>query len=99
VISTRTNVRDLRSGADLTQTQAAEMVHLPGGRAAWMDIERGRARLDAARWELFKIKTGNHVLYKAVAGHHIPTREDTSPGMLLAHYAEECRRLREERSK
>jgi DNA-binding XRE family transcriptional regulator len=87
-------VKTTRTQAALTQQEAAEMIHLQGGRAAWTDIERGRTTLDAARWELFKIKTGNHKLYKPVAGNHVPTKEDSSPGVLLGYYYEQHRKAR-----
>jgi len=62
----------------------------PHGRA----IERGRAELDVVRWELFKIKTGNHLLYKPVPGNHVPTKEDTSASALLSYYIEEYRKAK-----
>lgn len=48
-----------RLASGLTQTQAAQLVHY-GCYQRWMECERGRSKLDVARWELFLAKTGLH---------------------------------------
>lgn len=59
-------VRQAREAAGLTQQQAAELVHL-GQARRWSEYERGVHQIDAARWELFQIKAGQHPGYKAAA--------------------------------
>lgn len=41
---------------DLTQTEAASMIHTTGVR--WSNYETGDSRMHPAAWELFKIKRG-----------------------------------------
>lgn len=52
-------VRAARAAAGHTQTQAAEITHL-GAQARWAEYESGRRRIDAARWELYLLLTGQH---------------------------------------
>lgn len=52
-------IRAARMAADLTQAEAAELVHL-GNATRWSEYERGTQAIDAARWELFLIKTYQH---------------------------------------
>lgn len=52
-------IRAARDAADLTQAEAAELVHL-GSAKRWSEYECGAQAMDAARWELFLIKTGQH---------------------------------------
>lgn len=52
-------VRKARDASGLTQAEAAEMVHLAHA-VRWSEFERGAAPIEAARWELFRIKTGTH---------------------------------------
>lgn len=58
------NIRRARDGADLTQADAAELVHL-GSAKRWSEYERGAQAIDVARWELFLIKTGQHPTIEA----------------------------------
>lgn len=53
------NIRRARDGADLTQAEAAELVHL-GSAKRWSEYERGTQAIELARWELFLIKTSQH---------------------------------------
>jgi transcriptional regulator with XRE-family HTH domain len=48
-------VAKARADAGLTQREAAELVHLstPG---RWAEYESGVRNMDAARWELFRLK-------------------------------------------
>lgn len=59
-------VAQARIAANLTQEQAAELVHLRSG-VRWSEYERGARVIDEARWELFLIKTGMHDEYRPVA--------------------------------
>lgn len=59
-------VRAAREAAGLTQQQAAELVHL-GQARRWSEYERGVHVIDMARWELFRIKTGQHPDFKSAA--------------------------------
>ena len=59
-------IRAARDAAGLTQAEAAELVHL--GRAVrWSEYERGHP-MDAARWELFLVKVGQHPALPHVLG-------------------------------
>lgn len=60
---TPADIAQARERAGLTQAQAAELVHL-GAAKRWSEYERGVATIDAARWELFLIKCGQHPDYK-----------------------------------
>ena len=64
-------IRRIRMNAALTQAQAAQLVHL-GSTARWSEYERGVHPMDAARWELFLIKTGLSPHYRPAAGVPIP---------------------------
>lgn len=44
-----------RADAGLTQREAAELVHL-GTPGRWAEYENGTRNIDAARWELFRLK-------------------------------------------
>lgn len=48
-------IKQARTDADLTQTEAAEVIHK--GCRAWQQYEAGDRKMDAAYWELFLIKT------------------------------------------
>ena len=51
---TRTEIRQARKLANLTQSQAAELVHASLG--GWRKWESGAHKMHAAFWELFLIK-------------------------------------------
>ena len=53
---TPAEIREVREAAGLTQTEAAELVHL-GDRVRWTEYESGERNIDLARWELFLLKT------------------------------------------
>lgn len=55
-------IRALRRAARVSQSKAATLVHLASG-SRWSEYERGTRRIDAARFELFLIKTGLHPDY------------------------------------
>jgi transcriptional regulator with XRE-family HTH domain len=61
-----TQVREAREAAGLTQQQAASLVHLRSA-VRWSEYERGVQAMDAARWELFLIKAGQHPQFQRVA--------------------------------
>jgi len=73
-------IRAARDAVELTQAEAAELVHL--GRAVrWSEYERGAQTIDAARWELFLIKTGQHpLLAPAIA---LIVTESLCPGVKI----------------
>ena len=48
-------IRAARQSANLTQTQAAELIYKQ--RLAWARYESGDREMDPALWELFQIKT------------------------------------------
>lgn len=50
----RTEIRQARKQAGLTQSQAAELVHVSA--AGWRKWESGAREMHAAFWELFLIK-------------------------------------------
>ena len=50
-------IKAARKRAGITQTEAADLVHI-GAKTRWSEYENGRAPIDLARWELFLIKTG-----------------------------------------
>lgn len=52
-------VRAARDAAGLSQAQAAELVGL-GSKARWSEYERGVTGIDAARWAIFLLSTGQH---------------------------------------
>lgn len=61
----------LRTDAELTQAQAAALVHL-GDKMRWSEYERGVRSIDAARWELFLIKLGLSDAYRPAQGVPVP---------------------------
>lgn len=65
------NIRAVRTGAELTQAQAAAMVYL-GDSTRWSEYERGVLAFDAARWELFIIKVGLSRAYRPAPGVPVP---------------------------
>lgn len=50
-------IRRAREKADITQAQAAQLVHTKT--RSWQQWEYGEARMSAASWELFCMKTNN----------------------------------------
>lgn len=64
-------VRAMREGAELTQGQAAALVHL-GQAMRWSEYERGVRPIDPARWELFIIKVGMSRAYRPAPGVPVP---------------------------
>jgi hypothetical protein len=59
-------LRAHRERAGLSQAAAAKLVFL-GHKARWSEYERGVERIDAARWELFLLLTGQHPHYAPLA--------------------------------
>lgn len=57
------DIRAARDRAGLTQAEAAELVYL-GARTRWSEHENGVQAIDRARWELFLIKTGQHLEFR-----------------------------------
>lgn len=55
-------VQAARRAAGISQKDAAELVHLSSF-TRWSEYERGERNMDEARFELFKIKTGQHPEY------------------------------------
>lgn len=68
---TADNVRQARLDAELTQAQAAALVHLRDP-MRWSDCERGVYAMDKARWELFLIKVGLSPAYRPAKGVPVP---------------------------
>jgi hypothetical protein len=68
---TPANVRAVRLDAELTQAQAAALVHL-GDVARWSEYERGVHPIDRARWELFLIKVGLSPAFRPAPGVPVP---------------------------
>lgn len=62
----REAVRQARLDCDMTQTEAAEVVH--STLRTWQQWEAGDRRMHAGLWELFEIKTGRKPLEDAVPG-------------------------------
>ena len=58
-VSTPSEIRHHRRRAGLSQAAAARLVML-GDKARWSEYERGVGTIDAARWELFLLLTGQH---------------------------------------
>lgn len=77
VIPSPEEVRAAREAAGLNQTQAAAMVYL-AGKNRWSEIENGVRPIEAARWELFLVKTGNHPDYRPARGVHVPKAADAA---------------------
>lgn len=65
------NLHALRVEAELTQAQAAALVHL-GDKTRWSEYERGARAIDPARWELFLIKVGLSDVYRPAQGVPVP---------------------------
>lgn len=59
-------IREHRDRAELSQAEAARLVLL-GDKARWSEYERGVGRIDAARWELFLLLTGQHPQWAPLA--------------------------------
>lgn len=59
---TPAEIREARRVAGLSQTDAAILIHL-GSFSRWSEYERGLRAMDLAKFELFKIKTGQHESY------------------------------------
>ena len=55
-------VREARLAAGHTQGEAAAAVYL-GDKVRWTEYESDSRNMDAARWELYLIKTGQHPEY------------------------------------
>jgi transcriptional regulator with XRE-family HTH domain len=60
-----------RLAAGLTQSEAAEFVHLTR-LETWSEYERGVTAMDNARWELFLVKTGQSPYYRPARGVPVP---------------------------
>lgn len=58
-IPTPEQIKEARLAAGIKQAQACEMVHLKNT-VRWSEYENGDRNMDAARWELFRIKVGQH---------------------------------------
>lgn len=65
------NIRAARIDAELTQAQAAALVHL-GDATRWSEYERGVNPIDPARWELFIVKVGLSRAYRPAQGVPVP---------------------------
>jgi DNA-binding XRE family transcriptional regulator len=59
IAATRATVREYRLRAGLSQAAAAQLVQLRD-KSRWSEYERGVETIDAARWELFLLLTGQH---------------------------------------
>jgi hypothetical protein len=57
--ATPATIREHRLRAGLSQAAAARLAML-GDKARWSEYERGIGAIDAARWELFLLLTGQH---------------------------------------
>lgn len=57
--ATPAEVRSARNRSGMTQAQAAALCGL-GGHARWAEYERGVRQIDAARWALYLLATGQH---------------------------------------
>lgn len=64
-------VRSAREAAGLTLAKAAALVYLSCPQR-WAEYERGERPIDAARWELFLVKTGQHAHYRPARGVPVP---------------------------
>jgi hypothetical protein len=56
-VPTKEQIKEARIKAGLSQSQAAESVHL-GAYQRWQEYESGKVPIDMARWELFQLKHG-----------------------------------------
>ena len=59
---TKEEVAAARRAANLNQDEAAELVYLSSS-TRWSEYERGERNMDQSRFELFRIKTGQHPDY------------------------------------
>ena len=59
-------IREYCERAGLSQASAARLVLL-GNKARWSEYERGVQTIDAARWALFLLLTGQHPEWKPLA--------------------------------
>lgn len=55
-------IRAAREAAGLSQTAAGALCHR--SLRCWQDAESGARNLDAAAWELFLLRTGQHATHK-----------------------------------
>jgi transcriptional regulator with XRE-family HTH domain len=58
IIPSGKKIKKIREKAGLTQTGAADLVHLSSAKR-WSEYENETRRPDKARWELFLIKIGH----------------------------------------
>lgn len=58
-------IRAARTAAGLSQTTAGQLCHR--SLRAWQDAEAGVRNLDAAAWELFLLRVGQHPTHKLIA--------------------------------
>lgn len=54
------------------------LVYLNRGET-WSEYERGVRPIEAARWELFLIKTGQHRMYRPARGVPVPRARKVKP--------------------
>lgn len=70
-------IRAARQSVDLTQAQAAAVVHSPSYRT-WQDWELGKTPMPIGLWELFLLKTGQvelrHILESELLQENLPMR-------------------------
>ena len=59
---TPTDIRAARQAAGLSQTAAGALCHR--SLRAWQDAEAGVRNLDAAAWELFLLRVGQHPTHR-----------------------------------
>lgn len=71
VSPTPAEVKAARLDAGMTQAEAALLVYL-GSVTRWSEYERGVVKMDAARWELFRIRTGKSPYYRPARGVYVP---------------------------
>lgn len=62
---TREAVKAAREHAGQTQEQAAESAGL-SARVRWTEYENGTRQMDATRWTLYLLATGQHPTFKLV---------------------------------
>lgn len=60
-----TDIRAAREAAGLSQTAAGALCHR--SLRAWQFAEAGERNLDAAAWELFLLRTGQHPTHRLIA--------------------------------
>lgn len=86
-------IRAAREAAGLTQSEAAELVHLSAPNR-WAAYEQGAWRIDAARWELFKIKTAHFVEFKRLMERRTTRRPRGRPRSSVASTVQKPRAKR-----